>query len=192
MTPGLAVFGYGSLVSRDSIRETLGPRAGEPIPARLAGWRRRWSLVRDNRSAEKEFAPIGDGAPFEWCLGLNIEPGDGGDWVNGALIAVDEAGLDRLRQRELRYDEVDVGAEIAPQRFARVVAFRAKAANFAPEVPPGSVVIATYLEACEAAFGALGPGELDAFRVSTGPPPAPVVHATLVRDEIPPGNPSTW
>ena len=54
------------------------------------------------------------------------------------------------------------------------------------------IVIATYLAAVEAAFDALGPGQLDLFRETTGPPPVEVVEATLVRDRIPPGNPRAW
>lgn len=188
----LAVFGYGSLVNRASVRQTLGDSAGEPIPARLAGWRRRWSLVRDNRTAEKGFAPAGDDEAFDWCLGLNIEPGDGADWLNGALIEVDEAALERLRLRELRYDAVEVADAVSPALFDRVVAFRAKASNFAESPPSRAVILATYMDACEAAFEALVPGQLDAFRATTQTPPAPVISATLMRDEVPQGNPRAW
>ena len=72
----LAVFGYGSLVSRASIADTLGRAAGPPIPARLAGWRRRWSIYRVNTAHEKIFERV-DGAPFEHVVGLNIERAPG-------------------------------------------------------------------------------------------------------------------
>ncbi len=186
------MFGYASLVNRESVTATLGHSAGEPVAARLSGWRRRWSLVRDNHTAEKGFAPIGEGEPFDWCLGLNIERAESGDWLNGALIELDDAALERLRLRELRYDEVEVTAGVSPARFDRVVAFKAKADNFAAAPPPHSVILAPYLEACEAAFEALGPGELDAFRATTAPPPVPVVAGRLVRDEVPEGNPRAW
>ena len=192
----LAVFAYGSLVSRGSVRETLGAGVADPVPARLAGWRRRWSLVRDNEHAEKGFEPL-EGEPFDWCLGLNLEPAPDADepeWPNGALIEVGEAALDRLRLRELRYDPVDVTGQVreAAGELERVLAFVAKPGNFRATPPPGSVVIASYLGAVEAAFGELGPGELRAFHATTGPPPAPVVEARLVRDEIPVGNPREW
>jgi len=188
----LAVFGYASLVNRDSVAATLGASAAEPVAARLSGWRRRWSLVRDNHSAEKGFEPAGDGEPFDWCLGLNIERAETGDWLNGALIELDDGALARLRLRELRYDAVDVTADVDPLLFKQVFAFRAKAENFAATPPPRSVILATYLEACERAFTALGPGELEAFRATTGPPPAPVIEGRLVRDEVPKGNPRAW
>lgn len=194
--PGQAVFAYGSLVSRASVRETLGPDVADPVPARLAGWRRRWSLVRDNERSEKGFDPI-EGEPFDWCLGLNLEPAPANpeaEWPNGGLIALDEPALERLRRREIRYDPVVVTDQVrgGGSRLDRILAFVAKPANYRATPPPRSVVIASYLRAVESAFDELGPGELDAFHATTGTPAVPVVEARLVRDEIPAGNPREW
>ena len=191
---GLAVFAYGSLVSRASVAETLGHDAAAPVPARLAGWRRRWSLVRDNAKAEKGFEPV-DAEPFDYCLGLNLErepKAREADWPNGGLVEVTEAELDRLDARELRYHRMAVTGEVAGGEFDAVYAYVAKPENFAAEPPPRSVVLASYLRACEAAFEELGPEEAAAFASTTGPPPVPVVEARLVRDAIPPGNPRAW
>jgi hypothetical protein len=193
----LAVFGYGSLVSRASVAETLGHDAAPPVSARLAGWRRRWSLVRDNARAEKGFEPL-EGDPFDFCLGLNLErapdaPED--KWPNGALIELTEAELDRLDLRELRYNRVEVTGDVrgdGPPGFDTVFIYTAKARNFAADPPPRSVVLASYLRACELAFAELGEDEPAAFARTTGDPPAPVVEARLVRDEIPAGNPRAW
>jgi hypothetical protein len=193
----LAVFGYGSLVSPASVAETLGHDAAPPLPARLAGWRRRWSLARDNAHAEKGFETIeGDG--FDYCLGLNLErASDAAEdaWPNGALVEMTEAEIERMDLRELRYDRVDVTADVRCEEepgFATVFAYTAKRENFAPHPPPRAVVLASYLRACEAAFEALGPDELAAFARTTEPVPVRVVEARLVRDEIPPGNPRAW
>jgi len=192
-----AVFGYGSLVSRASVAETLGHDAAPPLPARLAGWRRRWSLVRDNARAEKGFEPI-DGDPFDFCLGLNVERAPGtpeDDWPNGGLIEMTVAELDRLDVRELRYERVEVTADVrsdGADRFDAVFTYEARPENFSSQPPPRSVVLASYLRACEAAFEELGPDELVAFARSTPPAPAPVIEARLVRDEIPEGNPRAW
>lgn len=195
--PRLAVFGYGSLVSRTSVAETLGHDAAPPLPARLAGWRRRWSLVRDNARAEKGFEPIkGDG--FDYCLGLNLERApDAADdeWPNGALVEITEAELERLDLRELRYDRVEVTADVRCEEepgFTAVFAYTAKAENFAAHPPPRAVVLASYLRACEAAFEELGSDALAAFARTTEPLPVEVVEARLVRDAIPPGNPRAW
>jgi hypothetical protein len=190
----LGVFGYASLVSAASAGETLG-REVDPLPATLAGWRRRWSLGRDNLQAEKTFARVDGGELPRVCLGLNIEPAEEGDEApNGAVIELSAAELDRLDVREIRYDRVDVTAAIdsLPDGVERVVTYRAKPERFLASTPPGSVIIAAYLRAIEEAFDDLGPGQLDAFRRTTGPPPAPVVEGVLVRDEIPAGNPRTW
>ncbi len=168
-----------------------------PVPARLAGWRRRWSLVRDNALAEKGFEPI-EGDPFDFCLGLNLEraPDTPEDvWPNGALIELTPSELDRLDLRELRYDRVEVTGEVRcgeEHGFDAVFTYTAKAENFAAEPPPRSVVLASYLRACEAAFEELGPDEVVAFGRTTGPVPVRVVEARLVRDAIPEGNPRAW
>jgi hypothetical protein len=194
MMDRIAVFAYGSLASADSAGETLGRPIEHAGVARLAGWRRRWSQARDNRRVEKTFAQP-DGTVPRHCLGLNVEPGHGGAGPNGALIEVAGEDLDRLAIRELRYDCVEVTESVSGDvrsRFDRVYTFVAKPGNFAPSVPPGAVILAAYARAVEAAFGSLGPGQLELFRETTGPYPVEVVEATLVRDRIPSGNPREW
>ena len=191
----VAVFAYGSLVSRASVAETLGHDAAAPVPARLAGWRRRWSLVRDNARAEKGFEPI-DAESFDFCLGLNLERAPDtpeAEWPNGALVELTEPELERLDLRELRYDRVEVTAGVRDaEGYDAVFAYTAKDENFAAQPRPGSVVLASYLRACEAAFEELGADELVTFARTTGPVPVPVVEARLARDDIPPGNPRAW
>jgi hypothetical protein len=188
--PRLALFAYGSLVGSDSAAATLGGAVPPPVPARLKGWRRRWSQVRDNRAVEKTFARRDDGSVPRHVLGLTIEPTEDEDEApNGGLLEVREEELLRLDVRELRYDRIEVPALAG---FDRVFTYRAKRAHRAPQPPPGTVVIAAYLERVEAAFAALGDGELRLFRETTGPPPVEVVEAVLVRDRIPPGNPRDW
>jgi hypothetical protein len=190
----LAVFAYGSLVSLLSAERTLGRPVAHAGTARLVGWRRRWSQARDNTKVEKTFARS-DGTVPRFCLGLNVERGDGAPSPNGALIEVAEAELDRLAMREIRYDRVDVTdalRSMTPGQFDQVFTFTAKAENFAPSPPPGAVILATYALAVEMAFEELGPTELEAFRESTGPYPVEVVEATLVRDRSPSGNPREW
>jgi len=189
-----AVFAYGSLVSAESAAATLS-RAVEPIaPAALGGWRRRWSLCRDNLRSEKSFAlePGGELPPY--VLGLNLEPGETeAGPANGALLDVSEPELARLDQRELRYDRVDVTDQLeASERFDRVWTFTAKPEHHASEPPRGAVILTTYASAVEDAFAALGKDELARYRATTGPPPVDIVEARLVEDRIPPGNPRRW
>jgi hypothetical protein len=188
----LAVFAYGSLVSPRSFEQTLGRRPENLAPARLPGWRRRWSIARDNLSAEKTFARSDTGELPPWIVGLNLEPDDGGGpgpAPNGALIEIDEAELERLDLREMRYDRVELGGR---DGFDRVVTYVAKPDHFAPQPPAGAVAMAPYLRALEAAFTELGPGQWELFLQTTGLPPVETIEARLVRDEIPPGNPREW
>ena len=193
MSARLAVFAYGSLASLASAERTLGRPVESAGPARLAGWRRSWSQARDNLRSEKTFARA-DGTTPSHCLGLNIERRTG-PGPNGALIEVTEEELDRLAVREIRYDRVEVTAAIAPGEplaFDRVVTFTAKRENHAETPPAGAVILASYARAVEAAFDALGPGQLELFRQTTDPPPVEVVEGVLVRDRIPAGNPREW
>lgn len=187
----LAVFGYASLVSPASATETLG-RTVVPIPARLRGWRRGWTLARDNAASEKTFARP-DGSEPAFCLGLNVEPeGDPAD-PNGALIELTEPELERLDLREMRYQRVEVAASIeAAERFDAVFVYTARPEHHRPVAPPDSIIVASYPRTVAAAFAALGPGELELFERTTAPPPAEISEATLVRDRIPPGNPRAW
>ena len=190
----LTVFAYGSLVSPASFAETFGREPGPLVPACLHGWRRRWSIVRDNLAAEKTFARRGGELP-PWIVGLNIEATepDEAHPPNGALIEIDAAELARLDLRELRYDRVEVGDAVSAEAgFDRVVAYTAKPQHLIAEPPAGAVAMAPYLRAVEAAFRALGDGEWERFLASTGRPPVELIEPQLVRDAIPPGNPRRW
>jgi cation transport regulator ChaC len=187
-----AIFAYGSLVSAASAAETLG-RAVAPEPATLAGWSRGFTVVRDNRASEKTFARRDDGSVPDWILGLDVS--SAGGTVNGALIAVDEAELDRLDLREIRYRRVEVGDAVvgdAAGRFDRVYAFAARPEHHAPVPPAGAVIIAAYEETVKAAFAGLGAGELERYRETTSPCAVERIDAELVADRIPPGNPRRW
>jgi cation transport regulator ChaC len=189
----VGLFGYGSLVLPGSAEMTLGRPVGEPRPARLRGWRRRFSQARDNLTCEKTFE-LADGRRPEWILGLNVERGeDDAGPVNGVVIELSDAELDRLDIREIRYNRVEVSELVDGDGLPeRIVTYSAKSAHFAPEPPADAVILATYANAVEGGFDALGPGELDTYRATTGPYPVERVAATLVIDHIPDGNPRAW
>jgi hypothetical protein len=190
----LAVFGYGSLASPASAGETLGRPVEVSPPLRLRGWSRRWSTIRNNHRVEKSFAPMSGDGTIEWVLGLNLEPDSGAPGPNGVLLEISEADADRIDLREMRYERADLGAGFAAEHgFDRVIAWVARPEHLAPSpTPPGTVIIGAYLKTVEAAFDALGPGQLDLFRKTTGPPPVAAVDAALTEDRIPPGNPTSW
>jgi len=191
----VGLFAYGSLVSAASAERTLSRPVEHSSLARLAGWRRRWSQVRDNVATEKTFADARTGAVPPHCLGLNLEPDTGGAGPNGVLLEVTHSELERLALREIRYEEVDVTDAVetdSAPAFSRVVAFTAKPENFAPTPPRGAVILAPYVRAVEAAFGTLGSDELELFHSTTGQMPVEAIEAVLVHDAITPGNPRDW
>lgn len=203
----IAVFGYGSLVDPRSASETLGRPVHEVWPARLNGWRRRFSTARDNLSSEKTFARVHDGWLPPVVLALNLEPDTTApdptapvdpsapaDSPNGALVEVEAAELDRLDRRELRYDRIDVTDDVRCEvgDVGRVFTYTARPERLSVRPPKDAVVLASYLAAVEAAFESLGRRELQTYRATTGPPPVEVVEARLVRGEIRPGNPRAW
>jgi cation transport regulator ChaC len=191
----LAVFAYGSLVDPRSFAHTFGREPDPLTPVRLRGWRRRWSLLRDNLSAEKTFARP-DGELPRWVIGLNLEPpGEADDEMvpNGALIEISEDELERLDVREMRYRRVEVSDEVSGREgFDRVVTYSARPEHYTARPPDGAVAMAPYLRTIETAFRALGDGQWELFLKTTGPPPVETIEPLLVRDEIPPGNPREW
>jgi cation transport regulator ChaC len=188
----LGLFGYGSLVLPESASMTLGRPVGGARLARLHDWRRRFSQRRDNLTCEKTFECEGGRRP-EWILGLNVEHGeDEAGPVNGVVIELTEAELDRLDIREIRYDRVDVSGSVEGEDLPeRIVTYTAKEFHFAPQPPEDSIILETYAAAVEQGFGGLGDGELDHY-LATTPYPVERVTATLVIDRIPDGNPRAW
>lgn len=187
----LFVFGYGSLASPASAALSLGRPVEFAAMACLNGWRRRWTVYRDNVASEKTFA-LTDGSVPPYVVGLNIERDPESEGANGVLIEITEAEASRLDLREMRYDRIEVTAEVEPAGLGRVIAYTAKAAHHAPKPPEGAIVIAEYVRTVEAAFAELGPGELETYRASSDPPPVEPSEVRLVADEIPPGNPRGW
>jgi cation transport regulator ChaC len=191
----LAVFAYGSLVSPQSFARTFG-RQPDLLPIRLRGWRRRWSLLRDNLAAEKTFARQPGGELPPWVIGLNLERDDFPGHApapNGALIEISAGELERLDVRELRYDRVEVTEQLdAGNELDHVFTYTARPEHFAAQPPDGAVVMAPYLRVIEAAFTALGEGQWELFLQTTGQRPVESIEPLLVRDEIPPGNPREW
>jgi hypothetical protein len=188
----LAVFGYGSLVSPASAARTLGRPVELAAIARLRGWSRNWTLGREQARSEKAFARP-DGTQPAFCLGLNVEPSDRPTDPNGALIELSEAEAERLDVREMRYLRVDVTERIdAEHGFDAVYVYTARPENHHPDPPADAIIVATYPATVEAAFAGLGAEQLELYRTTTAPPPVELSSATLVRDEIPPGNPRDW
>ncbi len=70
--------------------------------------------------------------------------------MNGVVIELTEAELDRLDIREIRYDRVEVTGSVEGSELPeRIVTYTAKEFHFAPEPPEDSIILATYAAAVE-------------------------------------------
>jgi cation transport regulator ChaC len=104
------VFGYGSLVSPESVGSTLGRRV-DLENAELRGWQRAWNVGSDKESHPERTFRLADGTEFEGLtVVLGIEPGDR---CTGWVFAVTDEDLALLDVRERNYDRTDVSDHVA-------------------------------------------------------------------------------
>ncbi|MCW2995947.1 MAG: gamma-glutamylcyclotransferase, partial [Conexibacter sp.] len=99
------VFGYASLVAAPAVAR-----------ATLRGHRRVWGVAMDNAVAVpgyKVYALPDGSRPAVAVAFLDLEA-DAAFAVDGALLAVDDAGLAALDARERQYERVDVTALVDP------------------------------------------------------------------------------
>lgn len=175
---GVWVFGYGSLVQRESAEATLGhalPVA--PVKATLVGWRRAWTVGSSRESHPERDLRWPDGTRFDGVsVALGVERAD--STVNGAIFPVEDADLEHLDLRERNYHRVEVtdavhSREASPGQVVTYIPRRealdrvaAAQASARPIVVRHGYVLPTL-----AAFAALGPSELGEFLRSTVPWP---------------------
>ena len=189
------VFGYGSLVDRESVEATIGRPLGPgdgPHPARLLGHRRAWNVVGDSRSRPDYVLTDPDGATWQgWLAFLGIEPAPGSSTV-GAVTRLAEAELAALDDRERSYDRVDVAHLLdrpVPGRGSEPVFVyrpRADVVATACDVGAAGTVMARYLRLVDRAYRALG-DELYAEHLATFPDPAPFVVREITAAPSDPG-----
>ncbi|MCW2986006.1 MAG: gamma-glutamylcyclotransferase, partial [Conexibacter sp.] len=103
MSATAQVFGYGSLVGLPGVRA-----------ATLRGHRRVWGVAMDNAVAVPGYkvyeAPDGARPPVAVAFLDLVE--DASRDVEGALVAVDAAGLAALDERERQYRRIDVSGAV--------------------------------------------------------------------------------
>ncbi len=158
---GLYIFGYGSLVSNESVARTLQRNiAPEFMPiALLHDYARDWEIrvpivFADGRACNGRF--------------LDIAPAAGA-MVNGVLIPVTEAEVEVLGRREAQYDAVDVSAQIQGPLSAQatVIVFRGRAEFRRDTSNKPSVRPENYRRLVEAAAATRGEEFFAQFRATT-------------------------
>lgn len=176
-----AVFGYGSLLSIQSLEGTLRRSYSGPFMAcAISDWRRRWNIGMPN----DRFATMEDSG-WIWpdtIVYLNVEPAPKVE-LNGCLFVVSRPELDLLDARESIYVRLDVSSSL---RGVSLEGGRAWLYVGKPEfeVPVlgnwrQAAIRASYLAMIEKGLSELGPDFRKGYLESTDDFPQEVV----IRDE---------
>lgn len=122
------IVGYGSLLNKMSAERTVA-FGKESRPVRVYGWRRIFNFVCGE---DKEVKSMDKAV-------LNVVP-DKAIFFNGVLFEVDDAGLERIKQRECDYDmaEVDVHCFHTNEKLGKATLFVGKRENIMYFVHPDS------------------------------------------------------
>ena len=101
-----AVFGYGSLMLRESMERSLGHAYEGPfVDCAVRGWRRTWDVAMPNETIAASAG--GDTFIPRRILYLNARP-DAATVVNGSLFVVNDAELAGFDRREWIYSRVAI------------------------------------------------------------------------------------
>jgi cation transport regulator ChaC len=167
------IFGYGSLMLKESMENTLGHAYRySPLQCTLAGWRRRWSVMMPN-DEYFEHREAGDFVP-KHVVYLNIEQAVGAT-VNGAVYVVDHDQLISFDRREWIYDRIRVTEEVRGLHIpeGEVYAYVGKPEWRVPAncLPEFAGIRRSYVAVIERALSVLGPQFRFAYEQSSDDAP---------------------
>ncbi|MBI4943855.1 MAG: hypothetical protein HY830_24190 [Actinobacteria bacterium] len=190
------VFGYGSLVDRESLEASIGRAvsvADGPFVLRLRGFRRAWNVL-GHSSERPDYAFSDDsGKPWEgWLAFLGVEPAAGAATL-GVAWRLTAGELEALDDRERSYDRVDVTPLLdaaTPRRpDGPVMTYvpRDDVVRRAAAVRPAGTVMARYLRLVDRGYRELGE-TVYAEHLAGFPVPEPAaVREIRVRPVVPGG-----
>jgi len=187
------IFGYGSLVNEQNLRQHLnkhGIKVGLMQEGLLRGYRRAWNVAMDNLqtiAGYKYFLdPHSQERPHCFVTFLNIYPSHVTS-VNGIAFEVKETDLEAFDQRERNYKRIDVSDRFEPRLDGKVwtyIATLGGRARYQKGKQNGTAVIQDeYIAEIEQAFRSRGDSFYEQYAQSTDPPKVPCIR--LERIDIP-------
>lgn len=180
------IFGYGSLVSRKSIKHTIGRDPGKLCIVELNGWVRDWGVVLDNLATIRRFELQPSRETPHYVAALNIrkpKENESPTNPNGVLFEVTDEDIAKMDNREDHYIRVDITTDIAEVAGfdERIYAYVGKEEFYAKENDKRNIILpGSYLKLVESNFDKEG---LKKFRETTISAPYPVldtVHSSGV------------
>lgn len=179
------IFGYGSLVSRKSIIQTLGRDPGELYPATLNGWLREWGVMLDNTTTTCHFELLPNYQVPHFIGALNVRkphPNEKATRPNGVLFEVTDEDIIKMDERENHYTRQEVTKDIVGSPAGRVFTYIGRGEFCMPEKRKQKVILPkSYLDLVENGFLSISDAYLQKFRETTVPTAIPIkesVHSS--------------
>lgn len=157
MSRPIKIFGYGSLMNEDSLKETC-PTGKILYPARLYGFIRVFNVPAPQRFCSKSGNP---------CAALNAEKSEWNEHINGVCIEIPDEDIECLAQREDGYELVQIEIEHFFEE-KRELAFMYRSLHFeAHDFQENSPEQLEYLKICEEGCRVFGEKFLKEFKETT-------------------------
>ena len=173
-----AIFGYGSLLSKRSMEQSLGHMYQGPfLPAVLQGWERAWNIAMPNRGRFYTSTPDGRVEP-DRILYLNVRQRRGAQ-VNGVIFIVRPNELEEFDKREWIYSRETVNEALQGVRVtggsAEVYVGLPEYVCDDAETPRAAAIRRSYLDIVASGLADWGPDFERAYYQSTQPVPEHLV-----------------
>jgi len=165
------IFGYGSLVSRPSITQTLQRDPGELHSATLSGWIRDWTVVLDNTSTIRRFELLPDRTVPKHVVALNVRRPRAGEEPtnpNGVIFEVSRDDIRRMDERENHYERIEITDELSLNLEGNIYTYVGlnKYETLA-EHKNDAILPLSYLQLVEQGFGTISETEVETFNQTT-------------------------
>jgi hypothetical protein len=183
------IVGYGSLISLQSLEQSLGRKYEcTTYQVHLGGYERAWAIVRsfndpppdseDKTRYEVHYLQDNTRIPIDGAAELNIYPNEK-SWLNAVLYVISGEDLLKLDRREWGYERVEVTDKVEEYRFkgGKVYAYVGILKGQGNPAPDTGryILFKELLDQVTGACDQIGKTFRDEFDKSTRPPAYPIV-----------------